>query len=699
MQNKIDYYLHKTYTPDYYHRQFENDLIEDRENHSYLEVSKRITLIVVPFLSLYRPFGTAISLTMGTTRILSTSVSVLYADNLYTGSCRVVQVGLAGVALAGTIYHFTIGLYLTTTADLLTNLARIVQRLYQCEYTKAGEELLQALSSTLYLAIIMTGSLEIVLGSLLMQALVSFIQAREEWREGRMPEAMAKTLMGMIRVYQADQQIILIQRRNILFKQYEDLAKRIYNGRKIDHLYDHPLVQGATQNKAILTDAEGREYDFGAHHFGYGKQAVKGMNVTFHEKEGQTRLEFKITHVFRERLQKIIDHLEENSADDIQEFLKLLGSRVNGIEIGKKSAELFPGSGKDPLMRIYEIHLKGLGKIEIGANENMVAFYDKVTVTMEKGKNLYQFHEALAFLQLDDALRQSAAEDIERMKMGYLFHMACPKEATPFEHSDDYFDLSLEQFKQAIVQQAPEMEEVFSIWLEKMELREILPGRMRFAVDGIADELKKQGAYGVTAALTGIWDEEEIYRRVASILKMGMISHELRDHAKMNQNGLSWGADYISGGSDSVFTQIVTDKNREFREYGYWSPIRFLIAPEILETGTYQYHNDYFGNRHANQKDFWWNGTYLQRDNIFDFLRIQKKYFQPDNEIMIKERISPEYIRGIVVADEIIKEELIRYLKQKDIIQIDEAGRETIFSRPIDEFFHVGSKITKNLFD
>ncbi|NGX37589.1 MAG: hypothetical protein K1000chlam2_00745 [Chlamydiae bacterium] len=675
MQDKIDYYTHQVYNPSYYYRQYENDLPENPESHSYVETGKRVVHLALPFLSLHQPFGRAISLTMGSVRMLTESVSILTADTMGTRTFQVMQLGLASLALAGTLYHFTLGLFLTSLADLTTNLIHLLKDLTRGQYKEAFDELLQGLTSTLYLAIMVTGSLEIVLASILVQALVSFYQARDEWAKGRMPEAIAKSLMGMIRLHQAHAQFETIQRRNELMKHYQEIVDRIRNGRKIDHLWDHPLIKQAELDQGILTDADGNEYDFGAHFYGYGKGQVKGMNITLRKDGDQTTLDFKINHVFRKRLQELLNNLENTSQEDFKDLFKIFGSHIEDISIQKKKfSSEYHGSA-------YNIHLKGLGTITVGASKSVVTLYDKISVKMDSGKNLYDFHEALSFFNLDDALRQSASEDIERMKIGHLLHMFC--KATAFERSDPFFDLPLDAFKQKVTERFPEMHAILDKWLPQMELRETLPGRMRWAVNGLSDDLTANGARGLTAALTGAWTEKEWHERIASMLKMGMISSEMRHDAQMGKKGLSSGLDYFTGGADSVFTQMVTETNATYGEFIYQAPIRFLISPKILENGSYQYHTDSFGIR------FGW--SYFNRSNIFDFLSDEKHYehwWFNDNEVMIKDRIPPEFFTGIVVGNAQTKQNLVDYLRQKQIIKGD-----TIFSKPIDEFIWVGNTI------
>lgn len=680
MLDKIDYYNHKLYDPSFYHRQYEKDLPPDPASNSYAETAKRATHIALPFLSLYQPIGRVISLTMGSVRVFTHTSEVIHGDVL-----KVMQVALAILALAGTLYNFTLGLYITTAADIIANLVQIVEALSRQEYKQAAEELLQLLSSGLYLAIMTTGSLEVVLASILIQALVSFYQAREEYAKGRYPEAIAKSILGIVRLVQAGQQIQQIQRRNDLLKKYRELADRIYKGRKIDHLWDHPLIG---QQGVILEDGNGNSYDFGSNIHGYGKQLVKGMNVTKRDQGDYVSLDFKVNHVFRDKIQKVITDMSKYSKGETKELLGLLGSHVKGINVSEQDNAFGLWGAKD-----HVISLDGLGKIIIGANNDVVTLYDKVSIQLEKGKTLYDFHEALSLLNLDDALRHSADEDIERMKIGQLFRTFKPGAATLFERTDAYFSQPLDQFKKSILAQSPEMGAIIKKYLPKMELREIVPGRMRYAINGLANELT--GAYGLTSALTGVWKEQEIKQRVASILKMGMISSEMRQDNQIGKTGLSSGTDYWTGGADSVFTQLVTDKTKSYNSFAYQSSVRFLISPKALENGTYQYHDDSFGSRKLH--DFWWS-SYTDRPNLVDFVKSERGFFNSDNEVMLKERLSPEYITGIVVSTQYMKNSILDYLRQQDIVKVDQYGQETILSKSIDQFIHVGNTIKSEHF-
>lgn len=80
---------------------------------------------------------------------------------------------------------------------------------------------------------------------------------------------------------------------------------------------------------------------------------------------------------------------------------------------------------------------------------------------------------------------------------------------------------------------------------------------------------------------------------------------------------------------------------------------------------------------------------YLERDNMFDHVDKEKGNFSGSNELMIKDRIPPEYIQGIIVQSETSKNELLQYLSSKDILQKDEMGNLSFLGISIDRWLRV----------
>ncbi len=554
--NYVNFLKHVIYDPETYHRRYDLDL----EGNLTKENIKRIALVVFPFLALYRPIGSMLSLGMGGCRGISHLQLALHAKK--EGSWGRFSEEIGEVALAVfTLASSPIGLAVTTAIDTGKGTVHTAQFCWRGEYSKANEEALQTLASGFYLVFMATGTLEALLISTLIQAAICIAQAKGEIKAGRYLEAAAKLTMAGIRLHQANQYRHLIEQRNLLFavKRYQALVRQAMKGRAVRHLVHHALtdLNGQIDDKRVLLSDQGKEYDFRAHFHAFGKGLVKGANLSFRNTlvDGKEVIEceFKVNHAFRDKLQKMLDELKKLSNKEIKEILRFSGSHAETLSVNSKSRSHKPKSQGN----IYKIDVKGLGTVSIGNSPNMPNLYDKVIIQMDSNKTLYDLHELMALTNLDTALYSSSKEDLDRLKIGHLFRIFFPREATPFERSEAFFTLSIQDLKAAIIKKAPKMEELFATHLEKIKESEILPGKIRYQIEGLADKVHELGGRALTAAVTGARDDQDLYKRVASLLSMGMLSQEMRDHYGVTVPGLV--DNYLMGGSDSVYAQMITE--------------------------------------------------------------------------------------------------------------------------------------------
>lgn len=702
MNKYIDCFSHITVEAPYYQRPFERDLIlEDEEG--WQELGKRVILLVMPLISLYQPCGVAISISMGSCRILTHLNGIFHSGGegeiggVVSG---LAQGGIAALALAGTLFSLTLGLVISTGADLTLSAGTSLHHLIRGDYSASFEEGLQVLTGVFYLATMFTGTLEIILASLVLQAFISFYQARHEFTQEKLPETCVKMFMGVIRCHQALQMLPLIQKRDALLaqKELQALYERALNGKRVWHLIQNPLNDLAliAEKSVILSDAKGKTYDFGSHFHGYGKEIVKGANLSFRTKiiEGRevTELDFKVNHVFRDRIKHAIQEIETLQKAELKETLAFANSHIKDITIEKVPFEI---SENLVLGKACKITFEGVGSLMIGASSDYPNLYDRVIVRIDAGKNLYDLHEMLAFVRLDDVIRMSTDDELQRLKMGHLFRTFFPKDATAFERTDAFFDLSLDALKAEMIQKAPGIQEIFERYLDQLEVYEILPGRVRYRITGFAAHLHELGARALIASITGAKSQDETFDRVASIIKMGMLSSETRYSNEMSTAGLSPTGDFITGGADSVYTQLLTkadfERERRLSDFYYYGSVQVLFSLEVLETGTYQYYYDSFGFRRTG-----WD-YYENRPSIVDFISKQNAYFFPENEVMVKERIAPNMIKGLIVRDMEMRSALVKHLKLCDLVQQNAQGVDTILGICIDDFIRTSHKLTPDL--
>jgi len=726
--NEINYVKHTLYTPETYHRRFDLDVpeetnIESGQESGWGSYATRIALAALPYISLYRPIGSTLSIGMGSCRTishLSAAVAAGQNSEWKSTSFELFQTTLAVFSVANTLFNFTLGLAISTMLESVQGFANLGHALYLGEYRRAVEEALQTLSSALYLGFMATGTLEIMVGFALVQAVTSLLQAQGNIAHGRYLEAASNIGMGCIRLHQANGYLQQIESRKrfLAIQKYADFLRRALKGREVRHLLENPLSEFKDAEHAVLDGI-----DFGAYFSGYGKDLVKGANLAFRTKiiDGKeiTELEFKVNHVFRKNIEDMIDSFSTLNPDEMNEMLRMAHSHAYDVQIEKNSTTIRTPIDGWPITNTRietKITLGGLGSILIGSSPDFPTTHNRVIVQMEKGKNIYDLHELMAFLDVDRALHQSTKEDMDRLKMGHLFRIFSPREATPFERSKEFFDLPLDELKRKMIEKAPKMEKIFDESFDAMTPGEILPGKIRYRVNGLAKAAYEHGVRGLTASITGATSLEGLYSRIAGILKMGMLSTELRERGNLESNGFSNQWQYILGSSDSVFTQMISEKNcREqlpFYEMGYDSAVHVLISLDALETGTYQYFGNAYGMRRAEDPWYWGieRESYPYRYGILDYIEtinldiyaygtnIFRRNPYLKNEVMLKERVDPSFFTGIAVNNETTRDGLMNYLRSQEIVQKDSAGQETILGVAADRFIRVANTFSEDLF-
>jgi hypothetical protein len=111
------------------------------------------------------------------------------------------------------------------------------------------------------------------------------------------------------------------------------------------------------------------EVDFGAHFHGLGKALVKGANLAFRTKviDGKeiTELDFKVNHVFYEKILETIDDFSKMQPKEMNEILELPHSHAKGIRIEKNQPLPL---GDEAMGTATKINLDGLGSILIGSS-------------------------------------------------------------------------------------------------------------------------------------------------------------------------------------------------------------------------------------------------------------------------------------------------------------------------------------------
>lgn len=188
----------------YYHRQYEHDIIKTES--SFFQQIQKDVLIALPFFSLYKPFGSIISISLNSSRSFSCLSQVKEAFN--QKDIKAISIGLlkstfAVSALAASIFASIYGMLITSSHDVLLNVYEIFQHSYKLEFDKVISSGLELANNALYVTMLLNGTSAFVsLGIQVMLEVYKCGQCGQTASSKNPFELMAHIFMASIRAQQ-----------------------------------------------------------------------------------------------------------------------------------------------------------------------------------------------------------------------------------------------------------------------------------------------------------------------------------------------------------------------------------------------------------------------------------------------------------------------------------------------------------------
>jgi len=205
-------------TPYIFYRDYANDFPKQATvNRTILDQSLRVAQVALPFITLYKPLSQPLAVGLGATRaILSIAqmVDAMDAGDISRTAKRAFEVAIASTALACSILVHPLGMLVTTAHDMILNITQLAKAISEQNYKAAGEIGLHLTNSALYLGCICTGSLELSLSLIGMQAFSGLYSACKEFRDGNYLEGCGHALMAWIRGNQAYDYVQILKLQN-----------------------------------------------------------------------------------------------------------------------------------------------------------------------------------------------------------------------------------------------------------------------------------------------------------------------------------------------------------------------------------------------------------------------------------------------------------------------------------------------------
>lgn len=463
---------------------------------------------------------------------------------------------------------------------------------------------------------------------------------------------------------------------------YQKVWQRIQEGRDIDFLKGHPMeeLRQAIEegSEFYVIDQDGNRVNMGANFSDLGEGMVKDMLLTgrVHKlKDGeQIVVNFKLTKVFRERIQEVVNEYKDYDQAELAEFLHYAGV-MGGMKITKDTYKMVMNGEWKEVYSSYKadnLHFSELGRVQLGADAHVHGLYKNVTAVVAGDADVQDLHMLLSLSGMGRAMRPSSTSDILRLQLGTLYRTFYPTKGIKLQRTEAFFDMPVEQLQQHIIKQEPGMAAVIENRLPEMKQVEVRKGWKQWTIPGRGDDVKKAGGAFLTHLVTGakssVNDMQDM-DNVASMLESGMASTNNRFENGMKVTG--WGSynDMKTGGSNAVFTRLYTQNKLKLAK-GY----PFLAANQVqgtticlsldsIDRGSYQFPHNNYGSKGDNY-------AYATHDDAVTFAQKQNVYNTPYNEVMLNQCVPASEIRSIIVPTAEKKAYLIGVLDKKGLIEV-----------------------------
>jgi hypothetical protein len=469
----------------------------------------------------------------------------------------------------------------------------------------------------------------------------------------------------------------------------------------------------------------------------------------------------QLSHHARNQVQLTLDALltDEGAAAFISQLPANLKPKegeviISQVDDGFKSADggdQMHIINKEKPTQALTIEFPGIGKVKIGNDKASTLLRNQVQVELEHGQEpgvaLQQLHSMMAILGVGPVACTTRPSDEERLKIGLLFHTFFPRQAVDLETQPGTYSGSVTSYKKEVMKRCPEMKEVLKKYLEEspelLAQEEIYPGKTSFVIKDMADHLRSKGAVGLMCGVGHTITQMEgesgsdyskrlneeypkVCDRIVMMLNGGAQSSRTRFEEGKFISGASSSDDFIMGGGDSAFSRMMTKGMMENNDYPkdkfpFSGEIQILWKLEATQAaGCYAHVKDSYGIRRQpeGQKNMLINITgtkesYAKRPNLAelaegleaavqgDYTQMKKHHAKAekghDNEVMIKDRIPPRMMAGLVVESEekaeILKEELRKANPENPLVKTDN-GIEYLFLEgaepvPLNDFIHI----------
>ncbi len=211
--------------PIYLHREVKNDFGPLPEKNLWLANGQRVAIAALPFISQYKPLGFLISTALNGLRCY-TSISHLNTTLSKENAYHLLQSSISLLSFAAAVVGHPLGMFVTTSHDLLIEMNHLITHWKTGEKTKAMESCLSIMNNSLYLGLMYSGKTEMAIVSLVTQILSGGIKGFLELKEGKDIEGGGHLLMACFYSFQLHEQYQKYQHLQELAQKTESIKTK-----------------------------------------------------------------------------------------------------------------------------------------------------------------------------------------------------------------------------------------------------------------------------------------------------------------------------------------------------------------------------------------------------------------------------------------------------------------------------------------
>lgn len=362
------------------------------------------------------------------------------------------------------------------------------------------------------------------------------------------------------------------------------------------------------------------------------------------------------------------------------------------------------------------VEFEGIGRVILGNCPSMKCIHNMVFVEAfpngDPERTIANIQTMLTALGIPPVLVASRKSDQQIKALLDIFRAFYPREAALIERNGKTFESKPEELRAEILKIKPEMRNIFEHHLN----RDLLPKKMIESITGkfttfvnLSEEMRKNGAIGLMAGIEG--SVKANAPTLSKILKAkksggrGALSSQIRFMRGIISIGQSSYSDHKEGGASGVFTRLITQeiaKSKNINDLAFHGSIQILFDLDAVNAPTtYGFEDDRYGTRST--------GAYFSRLNMIELTKnlqrsskqmfgkpiILEKYGTA-NEVIVRDSIGSQLIRGIVVGTQEDKQTIIHQLIADDILE-EKDGIWYIGITPIDNFIKVSNKFNEDM--